>query len=1827
MPESANALLATGFGYAPMATGHQHTRKFPTEGLPFMNGTFGGFAAMGATPFLNRGMGEVGMTPMGLGHDQNVYDRMMNQRFTMMQMQAMTTAAQSDRDNYMKTFRGLAAVTGTPYGSEQRRAAQALSNAATNMSPIMADMMPEFLDQMGGSRGSATVMSRRMIDAGRYRIDPLTGRMGMSGESVGAISNNLYGSMFSDDNIHRMRGVTAGQAGALFGELQMRGMVGTAASEGRYMGIRADDPRAATMRAVEDMRRSSPDALSRAFKATQVDATKPGGLNAGDLDKLMTSPEVGDKIRSFDATRIKSSIQSYVKVVSAMRDIFGDMGKPNAPMAELVAGVEALTMGGMGRLDPGRMSMMVRQTYNLAKQTGVTMDNVMQMQAHAAQRAGQMGIEPGFAVQATQGGLAFGGAYRAQGHAAHGAWGAMSSDQVTQLDTNLRVQAASSNLANRMAVATRLSETSGGFDPNSAAGRYTAAVKAGQSDFIGEDGRVRSVMIGDRDFTKLMTGAGKNISEGDVQSMLGQRDTNREYVERYGMANTIRRVQGTEEVHPFVGHRMEQTLTARFRDQLMRSGMSQDEAQRRATEVSSRIGQTVTRRMFDMGTEEFADTNSRNAGISGFIQEELDNNGMNDVLKGMDPNQRQQFLAQTADQFYGAGNRAIRGSIYRSFGNLQNVHRLTNKSTLDESDRQQMEAKFKAQMQDAMSPLGHGSMLQRAVDALQDMRPDDPQGAMGVVASALGGVRIEDINRTLMPHFDKVNEQRRAVEKLQGEVMKTSDPVAKAKLMEQLEVARRQLTGQAEGLAKTGEQFGLFTKDSLGHADLTKAFSSTRSVMTMQNDITGVRGNFGGDVSDSEIRGFRAANVVAQNDTELLALAEARSMASGAGPLDRSKFDPSKVDGKVATDDEARAMIRTRRRMVAYRPNQSQVEEIKKLYPGLTDGQATEMATNRLRASRLGVEIQAKYASADEETAAIANKFAAEADKMFDVSDTDIADLKKTTGYRDPTADEIKRYRDVNEVDGKVDDAGVIKQMQTKMVVKGRQAAYNARFNKLWGSTQGAAARDSVDFATQDVATVADKLISSPQMVQRLGTRAIELSDSLKGDQQRLRELALYHSEGDVAKLMAGHYTGEFTKEGAAKIRDEVTSIQMRQRSILAELAGTEGLPGRQFHLGDETNARKRVLDEEVRAGRMKQEDADKIIAATPNSAQLLKIGDMQRELGSEERARAIRGIPIGKRNLTESDRAGIAGVRFGAGSDDEVKLMYGLDRWDKLSPTEQAAAAEKMREGTKGNTEDAMKLLGITDAMLKKDVNGDLARKIDATKVGLQTDAHAMQLANVTKEMMDAATPDEKKAYEAKIRSVRGGLYNPALAREKLGIAPDGMSETLLAKVRASREAVGNEAEAMRLMGKKPGDPLTADETEKLRKLTYDVGVARKISPEDESTIISYESKLSRLDKMASSRGLTVADIEKKGDALVLTGDERGRLDVARRDFNAADRSVNILATREKNVQAMLDSLKDDMSEAGGKRRERLKEELSGIQGDLKKYTETRGRAETSVDADAKRRGVTSADYIRGKGWIDAEGLKHFRSVTGERDADKKKIDEMAAILKIKPEDLAGATGVSRRLLDAQGNALKKDSKDPKDIVRNIMAEFGVGKLDGPETDEGKAMAQLMEGNAGRGMGMRMLETQRTMKDRASRGGKSTDEMAAAYFKAAKSGKEEDMTAFRETYKMLDKDGHGQVTGKSNREFADFQQAIQFQQQTGILGFGVEGRNKARTQGDLARLYAQAMQGGEMKGPDGKPGGSQQPSKMEMTGTVTLKGDQLDMAGVHGRSFIPGGW
>lgn len=1027
-------------GYNPLATGRVPRRPTALEGVPGMDGGFGALAGAMFAPQIAQGFGQLGMVPMGVGHDQNVYDRMMAQRFNQMQMQAIQRAAASDRDSYVGTMRGVAALTGTPFGYEQRRIAQAFAGNVTAAAPALTQLAPEVLDQMGGSRGSAAVLASRMIDAGRYRIDPVTGQMGMGAETVGRISEDIHRDMFSAGNLPSMRGVTAGRVGSMFRELQLRGMMSTSASEAGFGGYRGDDPRSSTARALDDFQRQHPEGFQRTLREKGIDSSRGArGISGDDLDKLKLDPEVADRMRAFDGERIKRSVKSYVGVVSAMREIFGDLGRPNAPMAELISGIEAMTGGSLHQVDPGRLSMMVRQTHNLASATGVSMENTMALQQHAAMRGQQLGLEPIFAMHATQGGLAFRGAYTGQGHGAHPAWGSFNADQMTQLDVNLRQQAAGSSMANRMGAAMRLSQQAGGFDENSDAGRYVQAIQLGLNQFETVGGQTRSMLVGDRDFARMFTtannkrGQSAGVTESDIRDILSQRDTNRESIERFGIQNTVRRAQG-EEMQQFTGSRMRETLSSRLRDQLKSQGASSNEAQIKARDAAATVTSNVTKRIFDLSTAEISDPASRNQAIGEILGEELEPTG---VLNGMDDPTRKQFLEATADRFHGAFNRALKNSPrYAAMGNFVNVQKAHSRTILDGGDQAQMAARQRAEVQESMASLGKGSILSRAVDALRDQRPGDPNGAATIIAQALGGVKKDEINAALLPEIDKLHERRKDLESMQEQIRGTNDPTKRRDLSNRIDVAKRQLEAQSANLSKLGEQHGMFAEESLSPQDIERASDTT---------------------------------------------------------------------GKAAETRVAMMLSQQGQRA-----------------------------------------------------------------KLYEITDKDRENYVKQAGG--PTDTQVALHRDRNMPNATAAEAR--KDMLNKTIMGMRRVQQRDGYKNFWGSEEGKESRDRFEFAGQDAEEIADRLIRTPQATQRLGTRAIEMSQELRGGQQRLRELAMTHTGGDVARLMAGDFVAKDLDQDT-EIRNKVTEISKRQGNIFKELQEQQGKAGRQFQLGSDEEGRK----------------------------------------------------------------------------------------------------------------------------------------------------------------------------------------------------------------------------------------------------------------------------------------------------------------------------------------------------------------------------------------------------------------------------------------------------------------------------------------------------------------------------------------------------------------------------------------------------------------------------------------------------------------------------
>lgn len=847
MADGLEMLMATGQGYQPLVTGAPPPRLTGMEGVPFLGsggGPFQTLVGLGMTPFYQRMLGNVGMFPTGIGHDRNIADVMRHMQFVQLQQQAMRQAAETDRTTFMQTMQGMAALTGTPFGAQQQQAASTLVSGMVAAAPIMATIMPDFYDSLGGLRGSAAVLANRTMDAGRYRIDPLTGRMGVSDVTAGFTAQRLMNDLYSDQNISRMQGISAGRLGDLARQLQHRGMLAGAESEAGYAGFAPGSPFGETRRAVDYMHRFETEALGRSASAAGVDLSKGfEKLTATDLDKLMAQPDVGNRMRAFDSDRIKKSLQNYVDVIAAMKDIFGEAGQPNAPLPMLIQGLEALTAGSAHQIDPSRLNMIVRDVHNLSRNSGVSMNGVMMMQQHAAMRAQEIGVAPIFAASATNQALAWAGAYNAGGHGAHQAFGLMTSDQLRQLKANMIVNAAGSETGNRLAVLRRVSGLVGGFEQGTELAAIDAAVAAGRSDYE-FGGETRTLRLSQEDLIRhLTTGTGQHgtsldLTSRDVQNLLGQRNVNQEYIDRDGIQQITAKMQPGEITQKVISPAMLRVLTGDIAERLVTQGVSEPEAAKQALKLAQSVSDTAVKRIGKLSTAEFRGAN-HNLLIGNIIAQELQRTGAAEKL-GLTGDDLNRFSVMTGETFHGAATEDLRNGPWSGVQNIVNWHALQNETIENRAIQNQWQARLESERQTALSPFGRGTSMQRFFEALRNSRPDDDAAFSRLMAETFGGVDTQKLSDALRkPMTDAVGMDAAITKKIE-EIQKSTDPAQRAQLEEQLRRMQTEFRGQVTTAADIGTKFGYFSTPGITKDETKRAIRVDKEMQDTVSALTPV---------------------------------------------------------------------------------------------------------------------------------------------------------------------------------------------------------------------------------------------------------------------------------------------------------------------------------------------------------------------------------------------------------------------------------------------------------------------------------------------------------------------------------------------------------------------------------------------------------------------------------------------------------------------------------------------------------------------------------------------------------------------------------------------------------------------------------------------------------------------------------------------------------------------------------------------------------------------------------------------------------------------------
>lgn len=460
---------------------------------------------------------------------QNPYHQMRADRYTQEYATAtgMDGGGNADQASIAKLMGGIMMMaTGQPLTDQQQAKIQMGSQYAPQLLPMLAGVVgTNRIDQLMGTRGSATLMAGNIYGASASRLDPITGAMGFSGRSSRMLTDELQSQLYDDpERRANMQGMGGGEVGELYQAMESRGMLG---AEGPYrtMYERSQDvpaldstrearlglkraqqlqkeeeettrkrvqahiarlasgevapSTAAEAQIIDEIaagtRDPNDDATINALAATagvspitaagkpsrdQIDRGKQDVRDSHAQIKArgaeMSQAEVaalpmGEELMSSgDAARAADRIEGMTGVISAMRDIFGDMGKPNAPMAELVAGIDMFTQNQLATKSPAELDMMVRRIHEIAKASDIGLEGMLALSAQTAELARQLNVSPAAAVDITMSTVSSVTGMKRAGSFDISGYGAVNREQMTQIQGQLGVQAAGSSLGATM---------------------------------------------------------------------------------------------------------------------------------------------------------------------------------------------------------------------------------------------------------------------------------------------------------------------------------------------------------------------------------------------------------------------------------------------------------------------------------------------------------------------------------------------------------------------------------------------------------------------------------------------------------------------------------------------------------------------------------------------------------------------------------------------------------------------------------------------------------------------------------------------------------------------------------------------------------------------------------------------------------------------------------------------------------------------------------------------------------------------------------------------------------------------------------------------------------------------------------------------------------------------------------------------------------------------------------------------------------------------------------------------------------------------------------
>ncbi len=877
----------TAMNYPAASRGAPNRFYTGFEGSPLDRAGLPGAAlGMVAHPYLAGTMGRMHMSPFGIGTGVNPYDQMRSNDFYRMSQQVSMEAANRDRQRMVETMQGTFGVVGAKFGAEQRQAAGAL---ADRMMPLIATGSQFFGDQvdaMAGWKGSSAVMAHRMMQGGRYRVDAVTGRLGMSAASVNASREAIDRYVFDGGRMHEFGGMSAGQMGSMYDEMSRRGLM---------KGTTSGEIRQQTRSIAATLEGAAPEVLSGAMNRVGIQGGKRAAdLSIDDLEKLKLDPQIADRLRSFDAGKTVDSMKQYAKAVGAMKDVLGANGNPNAPMAQIMASLEAISGGNLAKMDPNKLARMVRDTGNLASMNGMDIDTAMRQMHVGMQTAQSFGVENVFGIYGTQRGMAS----RTGFAGVRNGIGELSGDELTDLKGRRTTATAASKGGNRLGALSRIAQTAGGFEKGSTLDAMMAAIDSGRDEFVDPvTGKQKSVHMSDPEFAKAIAGAkgrdGKSLGLdiAGAREMLSQTDENRKYLDKNSMA-VAERLGVKRDVGRYATSQMSRSLESALRG----TGMSKEEARRVAQTSSADLFEQMSGLQATLSPEE------RRKELSKMLGENLRKSGGAAAADTMN-------LDVLADRVYGSASKYLKDT---GKGSLTTNLMLGNRGVNEQTDRNEIQARMTGSIQEALSPLRSDSVVRNIAGALQGVDPKDPDAFARVMSQAMGGLDKNAVSATMAEPLKRAGDAYKALESQRKELDAEKDPVKRKEMEKILQSKQAALSSEMGNVRAVMDSNNIFWNESAEKAgvdpknkeNVKKAFEAFGTGIKTDADARAVLAARGKEATPEAIAEMRKKGVISTMD-EAFAARESRGAVEEKESRRRGWYNPAKYLQWKDYDDPA----------------------------------------------------------------------------------------------------------------------------------------------------------------------------------------------------------------------------------------------------------------------------------------------------------------------------------------------------------------------------------------------------------------------------------------------------------------------------------------------------------------------------------------------------------------------------------------------------------------------------------------------------------------------------------------------------------------------------------------------------------------------------------------------------------------------------------------------------------------------------------------------------------------------------------------------------------